>query len=142
MLFSHEHLWREPFFPPISKTSIDIKQHFDYLQKTGFYTEKHREFLDRAVLKFPGTTPLVEEYFKSTDALTTNYGFTFVDTPTGPTVRIDKPVATVISEDVTIKAAEPSPVNGAMKVEEPATSVVADVVEVRSLHCLAAYTQS
>jgi hypothetical protein len=118
---------------PVSDTSIDIQQHLQFLQNKGFYTQEHREFLDRAVLKFPGTAPLAENYFLNTCDLA-NLGVTFAATPTGPAVRFAEPAATVISEDnVTVKIEEPSTtVDEAIQVEEPVAVTNAEI-EVSSM---------
>jgi hypothetical protein len=116
---------------PISNTSIDTQQHLQFLQNKGFYTEEHREFLDRAVLKFPGTAPLAEKYFLSTGDLV-GLGVTFAAAPTGPAVRFTEPAATIIPDDnVTVKIEEHS-VDEVIQVEEP-VAVAHDEIEVSSM---------
>ncbi|PMD52244.1 uncharacterized protein K444DRAFT_637431 [Hyaloscypha bicolor E] len=90
---------------------MNICGHLEYLQKQGFYSEQQREFLDRAVLKFPNTETLVDSFFKSTLQLQ-SIGFTFVDTPKGPKVTFEEPVAVPssvsCSEEVSIKVEDDS----------------------------------
>jgi hypothetical protein len=66
------------------------------------------------VLKFPNTETLVDSFFKSTLQLQ-SIGFTFVDTPKGPKVTFEEPVAVPssvsCSEEVSIKVEDDSNVS-------------------------------